>query len=52
MREDEAHRRAFGVAVKQQLFVLHNEVIGIDIVRCALLFVGELTVGQFSLFIN
>ena len=52
MREDEAHWSAFGIAVEQKLFVLHNEVIGIDIVRCALLFVGELAVGQFSLFIN
>ena len=36
MRKDEAHRRPLRIAIQQQFFVFHNEIIRVDVVGAAL----------------
>ena len=52
MRENKTHRRLFRITIQKQFLVLHNQVIGINVVRRALLLVGELAVGHLTLFVN
>ena len=52
MGENKAYRRPFRVTIQKQLLVLHNQVISINIVGRAFLFIGELAVGHFALFVN
>ena len=52
MRENEAHRRLFRVTIQKQFLVLHDQVIGVNVVRRALLLVGELAVGHLALFVH
>ena len=52
MGENETHRGLFRITIQKQFLILHNQVIGVNIVRCARLFVGELTVSHLALFVN
>lgn len=52
MGEDKPNRRFLRITIQKQLLVLHNQVIGVRIVRCAFLFVGELAVGHLALLID
>ena len=52
VRENETHRRLFRITIQKQFLVLHNQVIGVNIVGRTLLLVGELAVGHFALLIN
>ena len=52
MGEDEAHRRLLRVSIQKQLLVLHNQIIGVNIVRSTFLFIGKLTVGHLAFFVN
>ena len=52
VRENETHRGLFGITIQKQLLILHDQVIGVNIVRCAFFFVGELTVSHLALFVN
>ena len=52
MGENETHRGLFGITIQKQLLILHDQVIGVNIVRCAFFFVGELTVSHLALFVN
>ena len=52
VRENETYRGLFRITIQKQLLVLHNQVICVNVVRCAFLLVGELAVGHLALLIN
>ena len=52
MRENETHRRLFRITIQKQFLVLHDQVIGVNIVGRTLLLVGELAVGHLALFVH
>ena len=52
VRENETHRGLFRITIQKQFLVLHDQVIGVNIVGGAFLFVGELAVGHLAFFIN
>ena len=52
VRENETHRGFFRVTIQKQLLVLHDQVIGVNIIGCAFLLVGKLAVGHLALFVN
>ena len=52
MGKDKPNRRFLRITIQKQLLVLHNQVIGVRIVRRAFLFVGELAVGHLALLID
>lgn len=45
--EDKPYWRPFRVTIQQQLFVLHNQVISVNIVRCSGLFIAVLAIVSF-----
>ena len=51
MREDKTNRRALRIAIQQQLLVLHNQLIGIDIIRRSFL-AAHLGVNHLALFVD
>ena len=52
VRENETHRGFFRITIQKQLLILHDQVIGVNIVGRTLLLVGELAVGHLALFVN
>ena len=52
MGEDEAHWGFLWISVKQELLILHDQVIGIYVIRCLLLSVIKLAVRHPALLIN
>ena len=52
VRENETHRGLFRITIQKQFLVLHNQVIGVNIVRRTLLLIGELAVGHLALFVH
>ena len=52
VRENETHRGLFRITIQKQLLVLHDQVIGVNIIGCAFLLVGKLAVGHLALFVN
>ena len=52
VRENETHRGFFRITIQKQFLVLHDQVIGVNIIGCAFLLVGKLAVGHLALFVN
>ena len=52
VRENETHRGLFGITIQKQLLILHDQVIGVNIIGCAFLLVGKLAVSHLALFVN
>ena len=50
--ENETHRGFFRITIQKQFLVLHDQVIGVNIIGCAFLLVGKLAVGHLALFVN
>ena len=50
--EDEADRGFFRIAIQEQFLVLHDEVVGINVIGGVLFFVRELTVGHATFLVN
>ena len=51
MREDKTHRRPFWIAVEQQLFIFHDQLISADVIR-GRFFSADFAVDHFALAVD
>ena len=51
MREDKPNGGTFRISVQKQLFVFHNQIVGVNIICCGF-FTANLAINHLALFIN